>query len=390
MLGVVSRGIRAPIIKQGDDLRAIVVDTVLKAAQESSVTLQDRDVVCITESVVARAQGNYASTAAIAADVRAKTGGGTVGLVFPIMSRNRFSMLLKGIAQGVDKVVIQLSYPADEQGDALFPIEELLAKNINPHCDNFTEVEFRKHFPSTVLKYTGVDYINLYKDIAGPNCEIVLSNDPAHILAYTDVVIAADIHSRGRTKQRLLSQGARTVLCLDDLLTASVDGSGFQPQFGLLGSNLARDDQVKLFPRDSQALVEQIQADLLARTGRTLEVMVFGDGAFKDPVGGIWELADPVVSPGFTAGLGGLPNEIKLKYAADNELDGLRGPEAEQAMRALIRRKSADLVGSIAAQGTTPRALTDLLGSLADLTTGSGDKGTPFVLIQNYFKSYAE
>jgi F420-0:Gamma-glutamyl ligase. len=388
--GTVSRGIRAPIIKQGDDLIGIVVDSVLAAAEGEGFSFHDRDVVAMTEAIVARSQGNYASTAQIAADVRAKTGGGTVGIIFPILSRNRFSMLLEGISGGCEKLVIQLSYPADEVGNQLISIDTMDEKGVNPYTDSFTEEEFRAIFGNeTVHKFTGVDYISYYKSL-GANVEIIFSNDARHILTRTDTVICCDIHSRRRSKRILKAAGVKTVLGLDELLTECVDGSGYNPQYGLLGSNKATGEQVKLFPRNCQPYVDGIAARLREKTGKQIEVMVYGDGAFKDPVGGIWELADPVVSPAYTPGLAGTPNELKLKYLADNDFGNLKGEELAEAIRQSIRDKESDLVGNMASEGTTPRQLTDLLGSLCDLTSGSGDKGTPIILIQGYFDTYAD
>jgi len=388
--GTVSRGIRAPIIKQGDDLIEIVVDSVLAAAAGEGITFHDRDVVAMTEAIVARSQGNYASTTQIAADVRAKTGGQTVGIIFPILSRNRFSMLLEGISKGCEKLVIQLSYPADEVGNQLVSIDTMDEKGVNPYTDSFTEEEFRAVFgDETVHKFTGVDYISYYKSL-GSNVEIIFSNDARHILTCTDTVICCDIHSRHRSKRILKAAGAKTVLGLDDLLIESVDGSGYNPQYGLLGSNKATEEQVKLFPRDCQPYVDGIAAKLREKTGKNIEVMIYGDGAFKDPVGGIWELADPVVSPAHTPGLSGTPNELKLKYLADNDFGDLKGEALAEAIRRSIREKEADLTGNMASEGTTPRRLTDLLGSLCDLTSGSGDKGTPIILIQGYFDTYAD
>ena len=388
--GTVSRGIRAPIIKQGDDLIEIVVDSVLAAAEGEGITFHDRDVVAMTEAIVARSQGNYASTTQIAADVREKTGGQTVGIIFPILSRNRFSMLLEGISKGCEKLVIQLSYPADEVGNQLISIDTMDEKGVNPYTDSFTEEEFRAVFgDETVHKFTGVDYISYYKSL-GANVEIIFSNDARHILTRTDTVICCDIHSRHRSKRILTAAGAKTVLGLDDLLIESVDGSGYNPQYGLLGSNKATEQQVKLFPRDCQPYVDGIAAKLREKTGKNIEVMIYGDGAFKDPVGGIWELADPVVSPAHTPGLSGTPNELKLKYLADNDFGNLQGEALAEAIRQSIREKEADLTGNMASEGTTPRRLTDLLGSLCDLTSGSGDKGTPIILIQGYFDTYAD
>lgn len=388
-IGTISRGIKAPIIKKGDDLVNIVCDSVIAASNEGQFELQDRDVVAMTEAIVARAQGNYATLKQIATDVRQKTGGGTVGLIFPIMSRNRFSMILKGIAMGVDKLIIQMSYPNDEVGNPIISLDALDEHGIDPYKDVFTEEKWYKTFGKTTHPFTGIDYIQLYKEFAGDNCEIILANSPKEILKYTDKVINADIHTRNRTKRILKENGAKVVLNLTDILNESVDGSGYNEAYGLYGSNLATDDSIKLFPRDPQPLVEAIAARFKELTGKNIEVMVYGDGAFKDPVGGIWELADPIVSPAFTAGLVGTPNEIKLKYLADNALGDLSGEAAKDAMKELIKSKKSNLVADQASQGTTPRRLTDLLGSLCDLTSGSGDKGTPIVLIQNYFTNYA-
>lgn len=387
-IGTISRGIKAPIIKKGDNLVDIVVDSVLAASEEGKFELQDRDVVTMTEAIVARAQGNYATLDQIATDVRRKTGGGTVGLIFPIMSRNRFSMILKGIAKGVDKLIIQLSYPSDEVGNPLIPMDIIDEKGINPYTDVFTEEEYYATFGKILHPFTGIDYIELYKSFGGDNCEIILANNPKEILKYTDKVINADIHTRNRTKRILKEAGAKVCLNLTDILNESVDGSGWN-EYGLYGSNLATDDSIKLFPRDGQKLVDAIAERFKQVTGKNIEVMIYGDGAFKDPVGGIWELADPVVSPAYTKGLEGTPNELKLKYLADNELGNLSGEQAKQAMKELIKEKKANLVADQSSQGTTPRRLTDLLGSLSDLTSGSGDKGTPIILIQNYFTNYS-
>ena len=387
-IGTISRGIKAPIIKKGDDLVDIVVDSVLAASEEGKFELQDKDVVAITEAIVARAQGNYATLEQIAKDVRNKTGGGTVGLVFPIMSRNRFSMILKGIAMGVDKLIIQLSYPSDEVGNPLIPMDIIDEKGVNPYTDVFTEEQYYATFGKILHPFTGLDYIELYKSFGGANCEIILANNPKEILKYTDKVINADIHTRNRTKRILKEAGAKVCLNLTDILNASVDGSGWN-EYGLYGSNLATDNSIKLFPRDGQKLVDTIAAKFKAVTGKNIEVMIYGDGAFKDPVGGIWELADPVVSPAYTKGLEGTPNELKLKYLADNALGNLTGEDAKKAMKELIKEKKANLVADQSSQGTTPRRLTDLLGSLCDLTSGSGDKATPIILIQNYFTNYS-
>lgn len=388
--GTIVRGVRAPIIQSGDPLEDIVFDTIVSAMKEESITVRNKDIVGITEAIVARAQNNYATVAQIAQDVRAKTNGGTVGLVFPILSRNRFSVLLKGIAQGVDRLVIQLSYPGDEVGNPLISIEEMDDAQINPYLDHFTEQEFRTLFPKICHPFTGVDYIAYYKEIAGKDVTILFSNDPTYILNYTSKVIIGDIHSRHRTRKRLVAKKATLILGLDEILTSSVNGSGFNKEYGLLGSNLATENVVKLFPRDCQVLVERLQERFYNAFSKQVEVMVYGDGAFKDPVGGIWELADPIVSPGYTKGLEGTPSELKLKYLADTTLKHLKGEALEQAMRKMIQGKDANLVNNVLSQGTTPRRITDLLGSLCDLTSGSGDKGTPIVYIQGYFDNYSK
>ncbi len=390
-VGTVSRGIRCPIIRQGDDLAAIVTSSVLEASAEEGFALRDRDVVCVTESVVARAQGNYASVAAIAEDVRAKTGGETVGVIFPILSRNRFAICLRGIASGCKKVILMLSYPSDEVGNALVSIERLDEAGINPYSDVLTLERYRELFGYGVHEFTGVDYVAYYADLirdCGAEVEIIFANRPKTILAYTDTVITCDIHTRARTKRMLSNAGARVVLGLDDILNTPVQGCGYNEKYGLLGSNKATEESVKLFPRDCQGLVEDIQKRLLDATGKCVEVMVYGDGAFKDPQGKIWELADPVVSPAFTAGLRGTPNELKLKYLADNDFASLSGEALRDAIKESIRAKDSDLKGKMVSEGTTPRQLTDLIGSLCDLTSGSGDKGTPVVLIQGYFDNY--
>lgn len=389
-IGTISRGIKAPIIKRGDNLVDIVCESVLAACKEGEFSLQDRDVVAMTEAIVARAQGNYATIEQISKDVREKTGGGKVGLIFPIMSRNRFSMILKGIAGGVDELIIQMSYPGDEVGNPLIPLDILDEKGVDPYKDVFTEAEYYEKFGKIVHPFTGIDYVELYKEFGGSNCKIIIANNPKAILKYTDKVINADIHTRNRTKRILKEAGASVVLNLADILNKSVDGSGYNELYGLYGSNLATDTSVKLFPRDAQPIVDAIAERLRKETGKKIEVMVYGDGAFKDPVGGIWELADPVVSPAYTEGLNGTPNEIKLKYLADNAISDLSGDEAAKAMKALIASKKDNLVADQASQGTTPRRLTDLLGSLCDLTSGSGDKGTPIILIQNYFTNYSQ
>ncbi len=390
-VGTVSRGIRCPIIRQGDHLAEIVTKSVLEAAEEEGFALRDRDVVCVTESVVARSQGNYASVAAIAQDVRTKTGGGTVGVIFPILSRNRFAICLRGIASGCKKVVLMLSYPSDEVGNALVSIDRVDEAGINPYSDVLSLERYRELFGYGVHEFTGVDYVAYYSDLireCGAEVEIVFANRPRTILQYTDTVITCDIHTRARTKRILRDAGARVVLGMDDILNAPVDGSGCNEKYGLLGSNKATEDTVKLFPRDCQGLVEEIQKRLLDATGKHVEVMVYGDGAFKDPQGKIWELADPVVSPAFTEGLRGTPNELKLKYLADNDFASLSGEALRDAIKESIKAKDADLKGKMASEGTTPRQLTDLIGSLCDLTSGSGDKGTPVVLIQGYFDNY--
>lgn len=395
LVGTISRGIRCPIIRQGDDLPQIVVDSVLAAAagKDYGFPILDHDVIAVTEAVVARAQGNYATTDQIAADVKEKFGDATVGVIFPILSRNRFSICLKGIAKGVKKMVLMLSFPADEVGNHLIDEDELDAKGVNPWTDVLSEEKYRQLFGYTKHPFTGVDYVEYYKELVtaeGAEVEIILANDCRSILDYADQVICCDIHTRARNKRRLLAAGAKKVVCLDEILTQSVDGSGFNENYGLLGSNKATEDSVKLFPRDCQPFVDRIQNMMLERTGRHVEVMVYGDGAFKDPVGKIWELADPVVSPAYTSGLEGTPNELKLKYLADNEFANLSGQALREAIEKAIETKDKNLKGTMATQGTTPRRLTDLIGSLCDLTSGSGDKGTPVVWIQGYFTNYAE
>lgn len=384
--GTISRGVRAPIIRRGDDLVKITADCIEAAAKQGGFAIQDKDVIAVTEAVLARSQGNYATIDQIAKDVSEKFGDHTVGLVMPIFSRNRFSMILKGISKGVKKLVVQLSYPSDEVGNSFVTPDVLFEKGVNPYTDVFTAEEFRKTFGDVRHIFTGVDYIDYYEKTG--NCEVILANNPCEILKHTKYVINADIHTRKRTKAQLIRGGAEKVVSLDEILTAPVDGSGYNEKYGVLGSNLATEDSVKLFPRDGQKFVESLQAEMKKRTGKTVECMVYGDGAFKDPVGGIWELADPVASPAFTEGLRGKPNEIKLKYLADNDLASLNGEEAIEAMKDMIRHKESDLTNNMKSQGTTPRQLTDLLASLSDLTSGSGDKGTPFILIQNYFKNY--
>ena len=390
-VGTVSRGVRAPIIREGDDLAQIVVDSVLAAAESEGYSLRNRDVVAVTESVVARAQGNYASVDAIAADVRAKLGGETVGVIFPILSRNRFAICLRGIARGCKKIVLMLSYPSDEVGNELVSLVKLDAAGINPYSDVLTLEKYRELFGENRHPFTLIDYVQYYSElIAEEGCqvEVIFANNPRVILDYTKKVLTCDIHTRARTKRILRAAGAETVCGLDDILNAPVNGSGCNEAYGLLGSNKSTEDKVKLFPRDCQGLVMDIQAKLLEKTGKLVEVMVYGDGAFKDPVGKIWELADPVVSPAYTPGLEGTPNELKLKYLADNDFASLSGAELKAAIEDAIRTKDSNLAGTMATQGTTPRRLTDLIGSLCDLTSGSGDKGTPIIHIQGYFDNY--
>ena len=390
-VGTISRGIRCPIIREGDKLAEIVTTSVLEAAEDEGFKLRDRDVIAVTESVVARAQGNYAPISAIAADVKAKTGGETVGVIFPILSRNRFAICLRGIAMGCKKVVLMLSYPSDEVGNELVSIDKLDNAGVNPYSDVLSLEKYRELFGVNRHEFTGVDYVQYYGDIireCGAEVEIVFANRPKTILDYTDAVITCDIHTRARTKRILREAGARVVLGLDDILTASVDGSGFNERYGLLGSNKATEETIKLFPHQCKELVLDIQKQIFDATGKHVEVMVYGDGAFKDPQGKIWELADPVVSPAFTDGLVGTPNELKLKYLADNDFANLSGAELRDAISASIKAKDANLKGQMASEGTTPRQLTDLIGSLCDLTSGSGDKGTPVVLIQGYFDNY--
>ena len=389
-VGTVSRGIRCPIIREGDDLAKIAVESVLEAAESEGYAIRDRDIIALTESIVARAQGNYASVDAIAKDVRAKLGGETVGVIFPILSRNRFSICLRGIAKGCKKVVLMLSYPSDEVGNELVSLDKLDEAKINPYSDVLTVEKYRALFGENLHPFTLVDYVKYYGDVVrecGAEVEIILANDPRVILNYTKNVLTCDIHTRARTKRLLIGAGAERVCGMDDILNASVDGSGCNEQYGLLGSNKATEDTVKLFPRKCDGLVRDIQNQILEKTGKLVEVMVYGDGAFKDPVGKIWELADPVVSPAYTPGLEGTPNELKLKYLADNEFATLSGAELKAAIEQRIREKG-NLAGSMASQGTTPRRLTDLIGSLCDLTSGSGDKGTPIIHIQGYFDNY--
>ena len=390
-VGTVSRGIRCPIFRQGDDLAAMVADSVLAAAESEGFSLRDRDVISLTESIVARAQGNYASVDAIAADVKAKLGGGTIGVMFPILSRNRFAICLKGIARGAKKVVLMLSYPSDEVGNHLVTLDQIDAAGVNPYSDVLTLTRYRELFGENVHEFTGVDYVQYYGDLIraeGAEVEIVFANQPRAILQYADCILTCDIHTRARTKRILREGGAKVVCGLDDILTGSIQDSGYNERYGLLGSNKATEDSIKLFPRECKDLVLDIQSRILAATGKHVEVMVYGDGAFKDPQGKIWELADPVVSPAFTDGLIGTPNELKLKYLADNDFADLSGDELKAAIADSIRHKDDNLVGNMASQGTTPRQLTDLIGSLCDLTSGSGDKGTPVVLVQGYFDNY--
>jgi len=391
--GTVSRGIRCPIIREGDDLAKIVVDSVVEASEAEGFALRDKDVVAITESIVARSQGNYVSVDAIAADVKEKLGGETVGVIFPILSRNRFAICLRGIAMGVKKIVLMLNYPSDEVGNALVSLDQLDEAGINPYSDVLTEAKYRELFGENPHPFTGVDYIRYYGDLirsCGAEVEIILANDPRVILQYTDTVLNCDIHTRARTKRILMAAGAKCVCGLDDIMNAPIGNSGYNTKYGLLGSNKSTEDTVKLFPNECFELVAEIQAQLKARTGKHIEVMVYGDGAFRDPVGKIWELADPVVSPAYTDGLEGTPNELKLKYLADNDFADLKGDELKKAIEGAIRKKDGDLVGNMASQGTTPRRLTDLIGSLCDLTSGSGDKGTPIVLVQGYFDNMTD
>lgn len=391
IVGTVSRGLRTPIIKQGDDIARIVTDTVMQAQKQGELEIRDKDVIAVTESVVARSQGNYATTDDIAQDIKNKFGADTVGVIFPILSRNRFSLILKGFAKGVKKVVLMLSYPSDEVGNHFITFDELDEQNVDPFKDEFDEKKFRELFKNPVHTFTGVDYIQFYKELVeqeGAQCEIIFANDPKSILKYTKNVINCDIHTRKRTKRILTNAGAEKVFSLDEILTQSINGSGYNADYGLLGSNKATEDSLKLFPRDCKELAVKIQKTIKDLTGKNVEAMVYGDGAFKDPVGKIWELADPVVSPGFTDGLKGTPSEIKLKYIADNEFADLQGEELQTAIEKYIREKDSDLVGNMISEGTTPRQLTDLLGSLSDLTSGSGDKGTPVIYIQGYFDNY--
>ena len=392
-VGTISRGIRCPIIREGDNLVDITVTSVLEAAESEGFSLRDRDVIALTESIVARAQGNYATVQDVADDVRAKLGGGTIGVIFPITSRNRFAIVLKGIAMGAKKVVLMLSYPSDEVGNALLTYDQLDEAGVNPYSDVLTLEKYRELFGDNKHEFTGVDYVQYYSDIiteAGAEVEIVFANQAKTILNYTDCVLTCDIHTRARTKRILMENGAKVVCGMDDILTAPVNGSGYNSKYGLLGSNKSTEDQIKLFPNECQDLVLDIQSEIMKATGKHVEVMVYGDGAFKDPQGKIWELADPVVSPAFTDGLHGTPNELKLKYLADNDFKDLSGAELKEAISKSIKAKQSDLVGNMASQGTTPRQLTDLLGSLCDLTSGSGDKGTPIILVQGYFDNFTD
>ena len=392
-VGTVSRGIRCPIIREGDNLPDIVVNSVLEAAKCEGFELRDRDVISVTESVVARAQGNYASVDDIAADVKAKLGGETIGVIFPILSRNRFAICLRGIAKGAKKVVLMLSYPSDEVGNALLTYDQLDEAGINPYSDVLSLERYRELFGENKHEFTGVDYVQYYADLiteAGAEVEVVFANQAKTILNYTDCILNCDIHTRVRTKRILMGNGAKVVCSLDDILTAPINGSGYNARYGLLGSNKSTEDQIKLFPRECQDMVEEIQTKVMEQTGKHVEVMVYGDGAFKDPQGKIWELADPVVSPAFTKGLIGTPNELKLKYLADNDFKDLHGVALKEAISNAIKEKEGNLVGNMAAQGTTPRQLTDLIGSLCDLTSGSGDKGTPVVLVQGYFDNFTD
>lgn len=392
-IGTISRGLRAPIIKEGDDLKQIVVDTLLECVEKGDFEIGSKDVLAVTESILARSQANYATTDQLASDVRAKLGGETVGVVFPILSRNRFAICLRGIAKGAKKVVLMLSYPSDEVGNHLLDMDLLDAAGVDPYTDLLTQAEFEEQFGKSRHTFTGIDYVNYYKSLIeeeGAEAEIVFCNNPRRIVDFAKNVLCADIHTRARSKRLIKAAGADVVLGMDDLLTAPVDGSGCNPDYGILGSNKATETTIKLFPTGCQEFVDAVQAEIKSRTGKTVEVMVYGDGAFKDPVGKIWELADPVVSPGYTSGLIGQPNELKLKYLADNDFADLRGDALKNAIEAAIKSKDADLTGQMATEGTTPRRLTDLLGSLCDLTSGSGDKGTPFIYIQGYFDNYTD
>ena len=390
-VGTVSRGVRAPIIRNGDDIAEIVTNCILEASREENIPLRDRDVVAMTEAIVARAQGNYATVDDIATDIRKKFGGETVAVILPILSRNRFSVCLTGIAKGAKKIVLMLSYPSDEVGNHLVSLDKVDEMGVNPYSDVLTLEKYRELFGYEKHRFTGVDYVEFYENLIraeGADCEIIFANDPRAVLSYTKNVLTCDIHTRARSKRLLRAAGAKTVYGLDDILSESVNGSGYNEQYGLLGSNKATDEQVKLFPRDCQTVVEDIRARLYDATGKRVEVMIYGDGAFKDPVGKIWELADPVVSPAYTEGLEGTPNELKLKYLADNDFADLSGDALKDAIKERITQKDENLVGKMVSEGTTPRQLTDLIGSLCDLTSGSGDKGTPIVWIQGYFDNY--
>ena len=391
MIGTVSRGVRAPIIKNGDDIVKIVTESVLEASKDAGFAIQDRDIIAMTEAIVARAQGNYASVSDIAEDVKTKLGGETVAVIFPILSRNRFAICLRGIAKGAKKIVLMLSYPSDEVGNHLISLDAMDEKGVDPYKDVLDLKKYRELFGYEKHTFTGIDYVEYYENLikeCGAEAEIIFANDPRAVLSYTKNVITCDIHTRARTKRLLKAAGAEKVFGLDEILNAPVNDSGFNENYGLLGSNKATEDQVKLFPRNCQPIVDAIQKNIFEATGKKVEVMVYGDGAFKDPVGKIWELADPVVSPAYTSGLEGTPNELKLKYLADNEFANLRGEELKQAIKEKIKAKDGSLVGNMASEGTTPRRLTDLIGSLCDLTSGSGDKGTPIVYIQGYFDNY--
>ena len=393
LVGTVSRGIRAPIIREGDDIAKLVTESVLAASEDEEwgFSIRNRDIIAMTEAIVARAQGNYATVDDIAEDVRAKFGGDTVGVIFPILSRNRFAICLRGIAKGAKKIVLMLSYPADEVGNHLVSLDDVEKAGVDPYTDVLSQDKYRELFGYKKHRFTGVDYVEYYEQLireAGAECEIVFANNPCAILNYTDHVLCCDIHTAPRTKRILKEAGAAKVLGLDEILNAPVNGSGYNEEFGLLGTNKANEEMVKLFPRDSQGLVEKIQENIFKATGKHVEVLVYGDGAFKDPVGEIWEFADPIVAPFYTSGLEGTPNELKIKYLADNDFSGLSGEELRNAIKGEIEKKDANLVGKMASEGTTPRRLTDLIGSLCDLTSGSGDKGTPIVYIQGYFDNY--
>ncbi|MFA7565135.1 MAG: coenzyme F420-0:L-glutamate ligase [Candidatus Neomarinimicrobiota bacterium] len=391
-VGTVVRGIRTPVVRQGDAIEEMVVASVIQAAEAEKFSIRDRDIVGITESVVARAQGNYATADAIATDLKAKFNGDCLGVVFPILSRNRYAILLKGIARSAKHIVLQFSYPCDEVGNQLMAPDLIDKNNVNPWTDNFSEAQFKQLFGQCCHPFTGIDYIAYYRSLVEgekAECTIIFSNQPKTILSYTKKVLACDVHTRERTKRQLIAAGAEIVYSLDEILSAPVNGSGYNPEYGLLGSNKATEETVKLFPRNCQPVVDRVQQIFKSKTGKMVEVLIYGDGAFKDPVGKIWELADPVVSPAYTAGLKGTPNELKLKYLADNQFADLTGPALEEAIAKQIRNKKENLVGSMESQGTTPRRLTDLIGSLCDLTSGSGDKGTPVVHIQGYFDSFA-